>query len=348
MSQTWDIDQMAVGVSTPAQDQQRIIDGFNALRSVFSGASEPASADQVAYMFWADTTAMLLKQRNSTNTAWITVGTLDATTLGLLSRAGGNLTGGVNDAKTTVASAATPDIFATTVGNVVDYTGTTTATGFATAPQAGARRTLICAAAAPFTAGANVLIDGVASGDTYTARAGERLDVIALTTTQFLIRPSSGWIVRPKQATTSGSSFDFSNIPAGVREILVLFDSVSLNGTDNILVQLGDAGGVETTGYTATSIRVDSTGGSVGGGTVSGLIAYVGNSTHAACGLLHLALLDAATNTWVANHALRMNSSESSFGGGVKALSDTLTTVRVTRATSDTFDAGSVTVAYRF
>ena len=44
-------------------------------------------------MWWADTTTGLLKQRNSANSAWITIGTLASTNLGLLSLAGGTLTG---------------------------------------------------------------------------------------------------------------------------------------------------------------------------------------------------------------------------------------------------------------
>lgn len=93
----------------------------------------------------------------------------------------------INDVFTTVVSAATPDIW-TAIGGVVNYTGTTPATGFAAAPQAGARRSLVCAGAAPFTAGANVLIDGYASGSTFTAAAGDVVDVIAITTTQFRLK----------------------------------------------------------------------------------------------------------------------------------------------------------------
>ena len=95
----------------------------------------------------------------------------------------------VNEALSTVASAATPDIW-TGTGNVLDYTGTVTATGFAAAPQAGARRTLVCAGAAVFTAGANMLIDGVASGSNFTAAAGDKLHIIAVTATQFRLTPA--------------------------------------------------------------------------------------------------------------------------------------------------------------
>lgn len=194
MSQTWDIDLIVPASTSPANDIQRIVDGFDALRSGFSGASEPT--DTVAYMLWADTTTGLLKIRNAADSAWVTIGTLASTNLGLLALAGGNLTGGVNDAKTTVASATTPNIFATTVGNVVDYTGTATATGFTTAPQAGARRTLICASTPTFTAGANLLIHGVPSGSNYKASANELLEVVAITTTQFRLTPYAMTVIQ--------------------------------------------------------------------------------------------------------------------------------------------------------
>jgi hypothetical protein len=73
----------------------------------------------------------------------------------------------LNLARATVASASTTaDIWAA-AGNDINYTGTVTTTGFPAAPQAGTSRDLICAAAASFTAGANMLIDGVTSGNTY-------------------------------------------------------------------------------------------------------------------------------------------------------------------------------------
>lgn len=101
------------------------------------------------------------------------------------SLAGGNLTGALNHARATVASAATTADIWGAAGNVIDWTGTTTCTGFPAAPQAGASRLLVTAGAAPFTAGANMLIDGVASGNTYTCAAGDKVTVTAKTTTQF-------------------------------------------------------------------------------------------------------------------------------------------------------------------
>lgn len=111
--------------------------------------------------------------------------------------AGGTMTGvinmtgaAINYAKTTVASATTPDIW-TGTGNFIDYTGANNAAGFAAAPQPGASRTLICAGAPTFTAGANMLIEGVASGGVLTMAANQLLDVVAITTTQFKLIPRS-------------------------------------------------------------------------------------------------------------------------------------------------------------
>lgn len=91
----------------------------------------------------------------------------------------------INTARATVASAATTADIWGAAGNEIDWTGTTTCTGFPSAPQAGASRTLICAAAAPFTAGTNMLIDGTASGSTITLAANDIVTVHAITTTQF-------------------------------------------------------------------------------------------------------------------------------------------------------------------
>lgn len=70
MSQTWDVDQIIAASTGYSTDIVRIVDAFNALRSCFSGATEPVAGDRVAYMLWHDTTLNVLKQRNSANTGW--------------------------------------------------------------------------------------------------------------------------------------------------------------------------------------------------------------------------------------------------------------------------------------
>ena len=66
---------------------------FAAIVSNNSGATEPAT--MYTYQWWADTTTGLLKLRNSANSAWVTIGTLASTNLGLASLAGATFTGDV-------------------------------------------------------------------------------------------------------------------------------------------------------------------------------------------------------------------------------------------------------------
>lgn len=65
-----------------------------ALAAVVSNNSDStAPTTTYAYMWWADTTNGLLKIRNAANSAWVTVGTLASTNLGLAPLASPSFTG---------------------------------------------------------------------------------------------------------------------------------------------------------------------------------------------------------------------------------------------------------------
>lgn len=102
-----------------------------ALVGLSSGATAPTTT--FAYMLWADTGTGLLKIRNAANSAWITVGTLASTNLGLLALSGAQMTGAIEFAGfADVASAATTDLGAVTSNNV-RITGAVAITAFGTA-----------------------------------------------------------------------------------------------------------------------------------------------------------------------------------------------------------------------
>lgn len=143
-----------------------------------------------------------------------------------------------------------------------------------------------------------------------------------------------------EQATTSGTVWDFT-IPSGAKEIEVMFEGFSTNNTSALLVQLGDAGGVETSGYVSSagnrSAEVGSTAGFI---LVTALVAAQTFS-----GVLRLTLKDSSDNTWVgAGTIVNTTSNIPHNSSGTKATSQELTTVRVTTVTPDTGDAGSVNV----
>lgn len=145
-------------------------------------------------------------------------------------------------------------------------------------------------------------------------------------------------------ATTSGTTKDFTSIPAGCKRITLMFNAVSLSGTDNLLVQIGDSGGVETSGYSSGSTLLN-TGGSVVTSTAGFIVSAGdgGNATSGAVVLTHM-----GSNLWVIHGTLTGLGSNSVTAqvGGTKTLSDELDRVRFAATGSDTFDAGSVNIMY--
>jgi len=66
--------------------------------------------------------------------------------------------------------------------------------------------------------------------------------------------PVIGGLVSGTAVTASGTSVDFTGIPSWVKRVTVMFSGVSLSGTSSYLVQLGDSGGVENTGYLSAGV----------------------------------------------------------------------------------------------
>jgi hypothetical protein len=141
-------------------------------------------------------------------------------------------------------------------------------------------------------------------------------------------------------ATTSGTTVDFSSIPSGVNTIYVGFKEVGLSGSTNLLLQLGDSGGIETTGYVSNS---EWSGNAVQ--STSGFIVRVSSSGRNVSGVLLLTRMDASANTWVTSGSLAVGTAISTVGG-VKSLSAELTSVRLTNTGADTFDNGSLAIGY--
>lgn len=169
-------------------------------------------------------------------------------------------------------------------------------------------------------------------------------------TTQFTVS-STGAYGQLKSGTavasTSGTSIDFTSIPSWVKRITVMFSGVSTSGTSPIGIQLGDAGGVETTSYVSTGQSL-ATGGTTATAptNIFAMMASAGAATTYS-GTAFISLLDSTTNTWVFTSSLTAGGSTVLTGTGLKALSATLTQVRVTTAGgTDTFDAGTINILY--
>lgn len=148
-------------------------------------------------------------------------------------------------------------------------------------------------------------------------------------------------------ASTSGTAIDFTGIPSWVRRITVMFNGVSTNGASVIQIQLGDSGGVETTGYLGSSGFIQNAGTSGTANFTSGFgITSAVNAASTYHGSMTITLL--GSNQWVANGVFgRSDAAIPNFGYGSKTLSDTLDRVRITTVNgTDAFDAGSINILY--
>jgi hypothetical protein len=346
-------------------------EALQALASLSSDATEPTTT--YPFQLWADTTSGALKQRNEANNAWAILFYFDDGQLAQLNNM--LLTGAINEKRSTVAATATTTpIWVSGTGNIQDWTGTPTITNFPAATQAGARRIAYPAAGTIITDNANIDVQGDA---TYTIVAGDKIEIEALTTTTFKVwisqkagttfasnaeyaagtdttKPLNSATARARNivagtpiATTSGTSHDFTGIPSWVKEITINFVGVSTNGASVILLQIGDSGGIENSGYLSTGSSVTgttSTQQTTGFGT-SGTAA----AAHVYHGILTLSLVDASTNTWAFSSVLaRSDTGETAVGAGSKSLSAALDRLRITTVTGvPTFDGGLFNVNYK-
>jgi hypothetical protein len=148
------------------------------------------------------------------------------------------------------------------------------------------------------------------------------------------------------QASTSGTSIDFTGIPAWAKRVTVTFTGLQISGSSNVLFQLGISSGVVATGYLGSGSFTGSTSGANNYTTGFG-IASTG-ATNVLHGKIVFDLLNVSTNTWTANGICSLsNLAFTQTTAGSKALSGTLDRVRITTVNgTDTFTAGSINILY--
>lgn len=176
-------------------------------------------------------------------------------------------------------------------------------------------------------------------------------EVNAMTDTTRAITSNHNKIVLgTEQATTSGTSVDFTGIPAGVRRITVNLVLVSTNGTSNYLINIGDSGGIENTGYVSHCGDVSSAAAAAQTNSTVGFIVsvVVDNAGTTITGTFILSLEDGSDNTWNLLGTARLPGATDHvcFSAGSKALSAELDRVRITTVAGNTFDTGAINISY--
>lgn len=174
--------------------------------------------------------------------------------------------------------------------------------------------------------------------------------------TDYIVREvppaAAGLTLATPQATTSGTEIDFGSIPAGTKRITAVLDGVSTNGTSNLLLQLGTAGGIQTSTYAGACYGGQDSGAqSLNAWTTGVALQHAGIVAAADVlrGVVTFTLMDSTNNIWGVTGTMYRTGAASSYNtlAGTITLSGAVTTLRLTTAGgSDTVDAGSMNIAY--
>jgi hypothetical protein len=253
-----------------------------------------------------------------------------------------------------IASASTTALGAAD-SDFVTVTGTTGITSFGT-PATFSRKHIwaVFSGIVTLTHNATSLI--LPGAENYTTAAGDVLECVHISGANWRVvtipKANGTAVVAPASITlgtpvaaTSGTAIDFTGIPPATKRIVISLEAVGRNGLSSYVVQLGDAGGVETSGYSSVKSLIDT-----GTSTItSSLFLVLGDSVTTITGQLILNLMNSSLNLWTASGAFRDNGGTSRMyvGAGSKALSAVLDRVRLTTTSgTDTFNAGSVNIQY--
>jgi hypothetical protein len=155
---------------------------------------------------------------------------------------------------------------------------------------------------------------------------------------------ASGFTLETEQASTSGTSITFGSIPSGVRIIVIMFQGVSFSGAANVLVTIGDSGGLETSGYISTGIETDNNNGTAGVNSTSAFVIRNNDAGNIMSGTMTLTNINSTSHSWISSHTAKQSTTKGLHGGGEKSLTAELTQVSIS---GGTFDAGSINIMYQ-
>jgi hypothetical protein len=195
-----------------------------------------------------------------------------------------------------------------------------------------------CTLVAPAVAGGSVLTLPATSGTVLTSATGQTLTSPVINGMGSSILTSG-----TAQATTSGTSIDFTGIPSWAKRITVMFNGVSTNGTSNLQIQIG-AGSVTTSGYASSSSTQGVS--TAGVNSTAGFVSYNNVASNVFSG--SYTITNVSGNIWVlAGTLANAVAAYTVSSAGLIALGGTLDRVRITTVNgTDTFDAGSINIMY--
>lgn len=134
---------------------------------------------------------------------------------------------------------------------------------------------------------------------------------------------------------TGTGDVTISGIPSGTQEIYFCVSGCSLASVADLTFQLGDSGGIETTGYRGNILFVS---GTLQGQNASTTGLFLGHCFNNMKGYVHLKLVDPSANLWTCLGTSRNEGTDytATHFGGQKALSAELTQLKLLGALTST------------
>lgn len=244
-----------------------------------------------------------------------------------------------------------------TDGNYFDITGTTAITSIGTLGVGTVVKLHFDGALTLTHHATDLILPGAVN---ITTAAGDEIELVEYATGDWRMvggvkADGTAWVVAASgitldspitMATGSPAIIEIStSIPAGTKRIDIGVAGGSTNSTSNWLIQIGDSGGFETTGYSSGATNDNGT-------RVTNTAGFIVTNAEAAAlswsGIITLLLIDSANNTWVGSgHLTDVGSGADSESGGHKSLSGELTSIRLTTVGGTAkFDAGTLAIQY--
>ena len=156
---------------------------------------------------------------------------------------------------------------------------------------------------------------------------------------------SQPYTLATSQASTSGTSIEFTGIPSWAKRITVMLNGVSTNGTTFPLIRVG-SGSIASSGYVSQASLIYGTNLTAVATFTTGIGIYSNQASDTMYGHLFLTLVTGTT--WLASGVVNIaGRTSSACTSGSVTLSGALDRVSITTTNgTDTFDAGTINIAY--
>lgn len=180
-------------------------------------------------------------------------------------------------------------------------------------------------------------INGVAA---LVLRAGQGVHIVGDGSNYFTLPPSQPTIAT-SQATTSGTSFNFTGIPSWATEIYLVL-ATSQSGTSDFLVRLGTlSGGVETSGYESSAEF-----GGTGATSTTGFIVRCAGASTTHYGTVSIRKING--NRWISSGVVRPPSTGTSgTSAGSISMPGVVDRLNFTNAGGSAYNGGLINIFIR-